>query len=118
MTRRAIDPVLEVHAETPPFAETRGYVTASWTGESAKPTLILAAEQPVLRMRQAFVGLGAGLLWLEADGYRAYPLFVSSTVVPLPVPRTSFVLSASTLPSEGFDWSLVFKVGVTALFVR
>ena len=62
--------------------------------------------------------LGGGVLWVEADGYRAYRLIVSSTVVPLQIPRTSFVLIVSTLPTEDFDWSLVLKVGVTALFVR
>jgi hypothetical protein len=45
-------------------------------------------------------------------------MLVSTTVVPLPVPRTSFVLIASTLPFEQFDWSLVLKIGVTLLFVR
>ena len=118
MTPRGADPVAELHAETPPFAEARGYLTASWTHESVKPTFITAIERPLLRKGQAFVGAGAGVLWVEASGYRAYPLLANSTVVPLRIPRTSFVLIASTLPSESFDWSLVLKVGVTALFVR
>ena len=64
------------------------------------------------------MGLGAGLLWVEMDGYHTYPVLVSSTAVPLPVPRLSFVAIASTLPSEDWDWSVVLKVGVTVLFVR
>lgn len=118
VTSRGADPVAEVHAEAPPFAEARGHVTASWTQESVKPTLISAIERPVLRVEQALVGLGGGVLWGEVNGYRAYRLMVSSTVVPLQIPRTSFVLIASTLPTEDFDWVLDLKVGVTALFVR
>ena len=117
-TNRSTDAAGELHGETPPFAETRGYVTASWIRESAKPTLITAVERPVLHVGRASVGLGAGLLWLEANDYQPYPMLVSSTVVPLPVPRTSLVLIGSTLPFEDFDWSLVVKVGVTLWFVR
>lgn len=116
VTERATEPVAEFHAESPPVAGARGYVTLSWTDESASPTIITAAERPVLRVGGAFTGLGGGLLWLEADGYRPRPMAVSSTVVPLPLPRTSLVVIGSTLPFEGFDWSLVAKVGVTLLF--
>ncbi len=118
LSERPAEPVLELHGETPPFAGARAYVTVSWTDESWNPTLITAAERPVLRVGQAFVGLGAGLLWLDANDYSPYPMLVSSTVVPLGIPRTSFVMIASTLPFEDFDWSLVLKVGVTVLFVR
>lgn len=119
VTERATEPVAELHAETPPLAlDARGYVTLSWTDESGAPTLITAAERPALRVGRAYAGLGGGLLWLEANDYEPYPMLVSSTVVPLPVPRTSFVLIASTLPFEEFDWSLVLKLGVTVLFVR
>ncbi len=118
VTKRATEPVAEIHAETPPLFEARAYVTLSWTDESGAPTVITAAERPVLRVGRAFTGFGGGLLWLEANDYRPYPTIISSSVVPLPVPRTSFVLIASTLPFEDFDWSLVFKVGVTVLFVR
>lgn len=118
MTERSTEPVAELHGETPPLVGARAYTTLSWTDESARPTLITAAERPVLQVGSAFVGLGAGLLWLEANDYAPYPMLVSSTVVPLPVPRTSFVTIASTLPFERFDWSLVFKLGVTVLFVR
>lgn len=118
ITERPEQPVFELHGETPPFADARAYVTLSWTDESWAPTIISAAELPVLRFDGAFTGVGAGLLWLEMNDYRPYPMLVSSTVVPLPVPRTSFVMIASTLPFEHFDWSLVLKIGVTLLFVR
>lgn len=118
ITKRATEPVAELHGETPPLLDARAYVTLSWTDESWSPTLITAAERPVLHVGRAFAGLGAGLLWLEANGYEPYPMLVSSTVVPLPIPRTSFVAIASTLPFEEFDWSLVLKLGVTVLFVR
>ncbi len=117
-SKRPVEPVVELHAETPPLASTRGYVTLSWTDDSANPTVITAAERPVFHFGRAFTGLGAGLLWLEVNDYEPYPMLVSSTVVPLPVPRTSFVLIASTLPFEDFDWSLVLKVGVTLVFIR
>jgi hypothetical protein len=118
VTKRSTEPVAELHGETPPLVGARAYVTLSWTDESTKPTIISAAERPVVHVGRAFAGLGVGLLWLETNDYRPYPMLVSSTVVPLPVPRTSFVLIASTLPFEDFDWSLVLKVGVTVVFVR
>jgi hypothetical protein len=118
LSDRPTEPVFELHAETPPFARTSAYVTVSWTDESWNPTLITAAERPVLHVGQAFLGLGGGLLWLDANDYSPYPMLVSTTVVPLGIPRTSFVMIASTLPFEDFDWSLVLKVGVTVLFVR
>jgi hypothetical protein len=118
ISKRPVQPVFELHGETPPFAKARAYLTLSWTHDSWAPTIITAAERPVLRFGRAFTGVGAGLLWLEVNDYRPYPMLVSSTVVPLPVPRTSFVLIASTLPFENFDWSLVLKIGVTLLFVR
>jgi hypothetical protein len=117
-TERPAQPVFELHGETPPFAEARAYLTLSWTDDSWAPIIITAAERPILRVGRAFTGVGAGLLWLEVNDYRPYPMLVSSTVVPLPVPHTSFVLIASTLPFEQFEWSLVLKIGVTLLFVR
>lgn len=91
VTERGTDAVGELHAETPPFADGRA---------------------------GAFTGIGAGLLWLEVKDYEPDPMVVSSTVIPLPIPRTSFVVIASTTPFDDFDWSLVLKVGVTAVFVR
>jgi hypothetical protein len=112
------EPVGELHAQTPPFFASRAYLTLSWTDESAKPTVISAAERSVVRSKVALVGLGAGLLWLEGNDYRPYPIVVTSTVIPLPIPRTAVVAIASTQPFQDFDWSLVLKVGVTVWFVR
>ena len=118
LSNRVPEPVAELHAETPPIASARAYGTVSWTDESAKPTLITAAERPIARLRAVSVGLGAGLLWLESNDYRPYPIVVSSTVVPLPVPRTAVVAIASTQPFQDYEWSLVIKVGVAVWFVR
>jgi hypothetical protein len=117
-TERATEAVAELHAETPPLGGGRAYATLSWSDQSAAPTVITAWEHPVVRFGRAFTGLGAGLLWLEAKDYQPDVMLVSSTVIPLPIPRTSFVFIASTSPFEDFDWSLVFKVGVTAVFIR
>lgn len=111
--------VYEIHAETPPLpADFRAYATLSWTEHSAAPTVITAAERPLVEFGPAFTGIGAGVLWLEPADYEAYPILVSSTVVPLPIPRTSFVAIASTQPFQDWTWSLVLKVGVTLLFIR
>ena len=118
MSQRPTDLVAELHGESPPFAGARAYMTLSWTDESANPTVISALEHPILHVGRAFVGLGPGLLWVESNGYQPYPMLVSSTVIPLPLARTSFVLIGSTLPFEDFDWSLVLKVGVTLMFIR
>ena len=118
LSERPAEPVAELHAETPPIAGARAYATLSWTDESGAPTVITAVERPVIRVGSAFTGLGAGVLWLEPADHTPYPMLVSSTVVPLGLPRTSFVAIASTLPFEDFDWSLVLKVGVTVAFVR
>ena len=112
------EPVGELHAETPPLFRSRAYLTLSWTDESAKPTVITAAERQLVASKVALVGLGAGLLWLEGNDYRPYPIVVSSTIVPLPIPRTAVVAIASTQPFQDFEWSLVLKVGVTFWFVR
>lgn len=118
VSERPTEPVIELHAETPPYAGWRAYGTLSWTDESAAPTVITAAERPVIHWGSGFTGLGAGLLWLEVNDYEPDPILVSSTVLPLPIPRTSLVVIGSTLPFEDFDWSVVLKVGVTVLFVR
>lgn len=118
LSNRSPEPVGELHAETPPVYASRGYVTLSWTDESAKPTVITAAERALIREKVAMVGLGAGLLWLEGNDYRPYPIIVSSTVIPLPIPRTAVVAIGSTQPFQEFEWSVVLKVGVTLWFVR
>jgi hypothetical protein len=118
MSKRPSDPVAELHAETPPLLSARAYATFSWTDESAKPTIISAAERRLLDTKRTITGLGAGLRWLDVNDYRPYPIVVSSTVVPLPIPRTAVVAIASTQPFQDFEWSLVMKVGVTFWFVR
>jgi hypothetical protein len=118
VSNRPPEPVAELHAETPPVRAARAYLTLSWTDESAKPTLITAAERALLQRKAAIVGLGAGLLWLEGNDYRPCPIIVSSTVVPVPIPRTALVAIGSTQPFQEFAWSLVLKVGVTLWFVR
>ncbi len=118
LSTRSPDPVAEVHAETPPLVRTRAYGTLSWTDESLRPTLITAAERQLVAVRPVMVGLGAGLLWLDANDYRPYPILVSSAVLQLPIPRTSIVAIASTQPLQDFEWSLVLKLGFTVWFRR
>lgn len=118
LTERAPAPVAELHAETPPLFASRAYVTLSWTDDSAKPTVITAAERLTLTSKRVLVGLGAGLLWLEPNDYRPFPIVVSSTVVPLPVQRTAAVVVAAAQPFQDFHWSVLVKVGITLWFVR
>lgn len=118
VSNRSPEPVAELHAETPPILSARAYATLSWTDDSAKPTVITAAERSIAHLKPVSVGLGAGLLWLEVNDYRPYPIVVSTTVVPIPVPRTAVVAIASTQPFQDFEWSLVLKVGVTVWFLR
>ena len=66
----------------------------------------------------ASTGLGVGVLWLEPDDYKPYPIIVSSNVVPAPIPRTSLIAVASTQPFQDFDWSVAIEVSVTLWFVR
>lgn len=116
LSNRSPQPVAELHAESPPVVRTRAYGTLSWTDDSARPTVITAAERQVVNTGVTMTGLGAGLLWLEVNDYRPYPIVVSSTVIPLPLPRTAVVAIASTQPFQDFEWSLVLKVGFTAWF--
>jgi hypothetical protein len=115
LSDRPTEPVFELHVASPPFYSTRAYTTFSWTDDSAKPTLITAAERSLVT-GQANIGLGAGLLWLEGNDYDPYPIIVSSAVVPLPIPRTSIVAIGSTQPFQDWGWSLVLKVGILAWF--
>lgn len=113
LSDRPAQPVAEVHAAAPTLAGVRPYLTLSWTDESTRPTAITAAERTAFRTPVSSTGVGAGLLWLDAHDYRPRPMLVSSTVVPLPLPRTSAVAVGSTLPFHEFEWSLVLKVGVS-----
>lgn len=118
LSSRSPQPVAELHAETPPFLEIRAYGTLSWTDDSWAPTVITAAERQLVNTGVSMTGLGAGLLWLEGNDYRPYPILVSSTVIPLPIPRTAVVAIGSTQPFQDFEWSLVLKVGFTVWFRR
>jgi len=118
LSDRPSEAVYELHAETRPWHASRAYATLSWTDESASPTVITAAERALLQRTSVIVGLGAGLLWLEGNDYRPYPIIVSSSVVPLPIPRTAVVVIGSTQPFQEFQWSVVLKIGVTFWFVR
>lgn len=113
LSDRPVQPVAELHASAPPLAGVRGYTTWSWTDESARPAVIAAAERSLVRTPISFTGLGAGVLCVDPNDYRPQPMVVSTTVVPLPVPRTAAVAIGSVLPFEDFDWSLVLKVGVS-----
>lgn len=93
-------PVAELHAAAPPLAGIRPYLTLSWTDEDLHPTAITAAENTVLRTPASTTGLGAGLLWIEDDGYRAHSMLVSPTVVPLPIPGRRPWPSARPSPSR------------------
>ena len=115
---RPAEAVAELHAETPPFFDSRAYVTLSWTNDSEAPTVITAVERQMITTDQFLTNMGVGLLWLEFNDYRPFPMLLSSTVVRTPIPRTSFIAIASTQPFQDFEWSLVLKVGVTVWFVR
>jgi len=110
--------VAEFHAESPPFVESRAYVTLSWTDDSDAPTVITAVERKMITTDRVLTNMGVGLLWLEFNDYQPFPMLLSSTVVRTPIPRTSFIAIASTQPFQDFEWSLVLKVGVTVWFVR
>ena len=111
-------PVFEFHAATAPVWKTRGYATFSWTDDSASPVIIAAAERRVLTFGSGGVGLGAGALMVTEPEFDALPIAVSSTVVPLRIPRTSIVAIASTAPFDDFQWSLVLKASVLLWFAR
>ncbi len=111
-SERPPQPVAEFNAQTPSFFKSRAYITLSWTDESVKPTIITAVERSVFKIDDAFAtSVGVGLLWLEPNEYKPDLMLVSSTVIPLPIQNTSFVVIGSVLPYEDLDWSLVFKVG-------
>jgi hypothetical protein len=113
-----MQPVFEFHAATAPVRQTRAYATFSWTDESVSPVIIAAVERRVLNFRGGGVGLGAGALVLTEPDVEAIPIAVSSTVIPLRIPRTSIVAIGSTAPFDDFQWSLVLKASVLLWFAR
>ena len=96
----------------------RGYATPSWTDQSLRPTVITAFERPFVSVGRAMTGIGAGLLWLDANQYRPYPVLITTAVLPLPLERTSMIAIASTQPFQDFEWAFIVKIGVTLWFVR
>src|SRR5258707_6375461 len=103
------EPVFKWHGDSPPFYATRASFTLSWTDDSEKPTVLTEAERSIVDAKAIGIGLGAGLLWLEDNQYRPYPIIISTTFVPLPVPPggVGLVPIPSTQPFPDFDSSLV-----------
>ena len=119
LSERPIEGVAEINVQSPQFFKSRAYATFSWTNDSWKPTYIAAIERKILGKKGVFAtGLGAGLLMIEPKDYKPDFMVVSSTMVPLPIPNTAFVVIGSVLPFEEFEWSLVVKVGWAFWFVK
>ena len=109
LSDRPSEPTYNIHLDSPPLHKTRAELTLSWNDESGKPTVITEAERALIDSRYLALDAGAGLLWLEFNDYRPYPILISTAVVPLPVPRTAIVAVGSTQPWQDWDWSLVLK---------
>ncbi|NIN49326.1 MAG: hypothetical protein GTN62_04330 [Gemmatimonadales bacterium] len=118
LTKRSTDPVAEVYVASPPLWDVRAYATFSWTDDDIEPTIISAVDRVSLRSPISFTTAGVGFLWLAPQNHRPYPIVVSTTVITVPLPRTSIVLIGSTQPFQSWDWSVVAKVAVTVLFMR
>jgi len=119
VTDRPLKGVAEINVQTPPFLNSRAYATFSWTNDSAKPTYIFALERKIFGIDKVFTtGLGAGMLMIEPKDYKPDFMVVSSTFVPLPIPKTAVVVIGSVLPFEKFEWSLILKVGWAFWFVK
>jgi hypothetical protein len=119
ITKSNVNPLAEVYLGAPPVQGFRAYGIGSWTDDSWAPTLVTVVERVVLPTPHSFTTVGAGLLWLEFNDYRPYPILTSTTVVPLPFNApVSLVVVGSTQPFQDFEWSIVTKVAVTLFFVR
>lgn len=118
LTDGTAQPAFELHVATRAVRQTRAYATLSWTDESISPVIIAAAERRVVTFGGGGVGLGAGVVMPTETTFDAIPIIVSSSVVPLGIPRTSMVAIASTAPFEEFQWSLVLKASVLLWFAR
>src|SRR6202007_445487 len=80
--------VYELHGDSPPLYATRASFTLSWTKDSNKPAFLTEPERTIIDTKNISTGVGAGLLWLEANDYRPYPMIISTTFVPVPLPRS------------------------------
>ena len=119
ITEASFKPVAEGYLGSPPVHGFRAYGIGSWTDDSWAPTLITAVERVVLTKHRSFTTFGAGMLWLEFNDYRPYPILASTTVVPLPfAPSISVVVVGSTQPFQDFEWTIVTKLAITLFFVE
>jgi hypothetical protein len=109
LSDRPSEPTYNIHLDSPPLFKTRAELTLSWNDERGQPTVITEAERSFIDSRYLALDAGAGLLWLEFNDYRPYPILISTAVVPLPLPRTAIVAVGSTQPWQDWDWSLVLK---------
>jgi hypothetical protein len=112
LSDRPAEPTYNIHFDSPPFHQTRAELTLSWNDKSGKPTIVTEAERSIIASRLVAVDAGAGLLWLDFNDYRPYPILISTAVVPLPVPRLAIVAVGSTQPFQDWAWSLVLKASV------
>lgn len=113
LSDRPSEPSFDLHIDSPPFYKIRAELTLAWNDKSSKPTVITEAERSLVDTKWFAFDAGAGLLWLEANDYRPFPAIISTTVLPLPVPRATIVGVASTQPFQDFEWSLVLKVSIS-----
>jgi hypothetical protein len=113
LSNRPSEPSFDLHIDSPPFYKTRAELTLAWNDKSNNPTVITEAERSIIDTKAFAFDLGGGLLWLEANDYRPLPAIISTTVVPLPIPRAAIVAIGSTQPFQDFEWSLVLKASIS-----
>jgi len=113
LSGRPSEPSFDIHIDSPPFSKIRAELTVAWNDKSSKPTVITEAERALVDTKWFAFDAGAGLLWLEANEYRPFPAIITTTVLPLPVPRAAMVGIASTQPFQNFEWSLVLKLSIS-----
>ena len=118
LSNRPSEPSFDLHIDSPPFYRTRAELTLAWNDKSTKPTVITEVERSIIDTKAFAFDLGGGLLWLEANEYRPFPAIISTSVVPLPIPRAAIVAVASTQPFQEFEWSLVLKGSISLFFGR
>jgi hypothetical protein len=118
LSARPSEPSFDIHIDSPPFHKTRAELTLAWNDKSSKPTVITEAERSLIDSKWFAFDAGAGLLWLEANDYRPFPAIITTTVVPLPIPRVAIVAIGSTQPFQDFEWSLVLKGSISLFFGR
>lgn len=118
LSNRPSEPSFDLHIDSPPFYRWRAELTLAWNDKSSKPTVITEAERSIIDTKAFAFDLGGGLLWLESNEYRPFPAIISTSVVPLPIPRLALVAVASTQPFQDFEWSLVLKGSFSLLSQR